>query len=41
MKTLLISPPRFNGMPVEREDKRENTIPMYGFVVLGGHTVKR
>jgi len=40
MKILLINPPRFNGIPVGREDRCENTIPNIlppmGLVYLAG-----
>jgi radical SAM superfamily enzyme YgiQ (UPF0313 family) len=40
MKVLLVNPPRFNGMPVGREDRCENTIPNVippmGLVYLAG-----
>ena len=40
MKILLVNPPRFNGVPVGREDRCENTIPNvitpHGFVYLAG-----
>jgi anaerobic magnesium-protoporphyrin IX monomethyl ester cyclase len=40
MKVLLVNPPRFNGIPVGREDRCENTIPNVitptGLVILGG-----
>jgi len=44
MKVLLVNPPRFNGMPVGREDRCENTIPNvitpHGFVYLAGLLLK-
>lgn len=40
MKILLVNPPRFNGMPVVREDRCEitvpNVVPPHGFVYLAG-----
>jgi len=40
MKISLVNPPRFNGMPVGREDRCENTIPNvitpHGLVYLAG-----
>lgn len=40
MKILLVNPPRFNGVPVGREDRCENTIPNVitptGLVILAG-----
>jgi radical SAM superfamily enzyme YgiQ (UPF0313 family) len=40
MKVLLVNPPRFEGIPVGREDRCENTVPNIitptGLVILGG-----
>ena len=45
MKIILINPPRFNDVPVGREDRCENTIPNvitpHGFVYLAGLLLKK
>jgi hypothetical protein len=40
MKVLLVDPPRFNGMPVVREDRCKTAVPNVvrptGLAILGG-----